>query len=192
MNSEVNTQILTIPSGRPNSAPITLDMATIYQAEKRLPEVKIANQGTALELEAFFNEAANLASKYLAWIEYEILHAEKQFDLDKATVLLEKAPEYFSQNKEKFKELGIKFNEDFRQALIARDEDCQRSLDTMNALQAAKTLIEAKISTFIRAHYTARSVAAQKMVAPSPAHNGFEGQTYLVDQQNFMGKTNGR
>lgn len=192
MTQESSHQTLTVPSGRPEKGPITLDMTMIYQAERRLPEVKISNQGTALELESFFNEAANISSKYLAWIEYEILQAEKQLDLDKATVLLEKAPEYFSQNREKFKELGIKFNEDFRQALISRDENCQKSLDTLNALQAAKSLIEAKVSTFVRAHYTARSVASQRMVTPSPAHNGFEGQTYLTDQQNFMGKINGR
>lgn len=188
MQNLENQRVLRVPRGTFGLPELALDMTLLDEAEYRLKEVRIANPATQKDLEGLFNEAANKASTYLAWIKYEILTAEKQFALDKATVILEKAPEEFK----KIKETGIKFNEDFREALIARDEMCQRSLDIINSLKAVEALLESKIEAFIRAHYSSRNIAETKgTVLPSPNFSGAIGQTYNEPQKNFMGDKSG-
>jgi hypothetical protein len=166
---------------------MVLEMALVYQAEQRLHEVKIASPASAPELSGFFNEACNMTTKYLAWVEYEILQAKKYFDLAKAAVVLEKAPEEYK----KFKDSGIKFNEDFREAVIARDTDCQARLDIMNSLQAIKAILEGKMKAFERAHYAVRNVSDNRnRIAAAPNLNGTIGMTTDLPQSNFMGARN--
>jgi hypothetical protein len=181
----MNGNLLVLQRVNPAQPGLTLDMNTIREGEDRLQEVKMVSPVTAPELGAYFNEACATATKYMAWIEYEILQAEKALDLAKATVILDKAPEEFK----KLKDTGIKFNEDFRNALIARDTDCQWALDVLNAMKAAKSLIGGYADSFKRAHYSCKAIADSKNGAPSPNRSGFVGQTYLTDQNNFMGKT---
>jgi hypothetical protein len=159
-------------------------MSIIDEAERRLHEVRIVSNASAKELEGLFNEAANSTSKYMAWVEYEILKATKQHTLDRSTVILDKAPE----EAKRLKETGIKMNEDLREALIARDEDCQKSLDVLNSLKAVKALLESSYWTFIRAHNSSSQVAQQKGIAPTPNFSGSIGQTYNTPQQNLMGR----
>lgn len=175
-------RILRVPRGTPLKPHLELDMSLLDTAEKRLHEVRLANPALSKDLEGLFNEAANLATKYLAWIKYEILQAEKNYSLDRATVILEKLPEEALKLKEK----GIKMNEDYREALIIRDEACARSLDVLNSLKAVQALLEASSETFIRAHYSSRN--KEREMAPTPNFMGTVGQTYEIPQNNFMGK----
>jgi hypothetical protein len=162
---------------------LEMPMGLIDQAESRLHEIRLVSPATANELKGLFNEAANKSSKYIAWIEYEILKAQKQYDLDRATVILDKAP----VEAVKLKEHGIKMNEDLREALISRDEDCQYALDILNALKAAKALLESNYWSFIRAFNSADHVSQQKTFTPTPNFGGTIGQTYNVPQANFLG-----
>lgn len=186
MNSLSEPRILRVPRGTPNKPALELNMDLLDAAEKRLHEVRLANPALSKDLEGLFNEAANLATKYLAWIKYEILQAEKNYSLDRATVILEKLPEEAARLKEK----GIKMNEDYREALIIRDEACSRSLDVLNSLKAVQALLEASSETFIRAHYSSRT--KEKEMAPTPNFMGTVGQTIDVPQANFMGKIGGK
>ena len=177
--------LLAVPRGKANLEPLQLDMTLVYEAEGRLFEVRTVSPATAPELTGYFNEACNLSTKYLAWIEYEILQAEKGFNLAKATVILDKAPEEYK----KIAGTGIKFNEDFREALIARDLECQDRLDALNGLQAIKALIESKSKSFERAYYACRHIAESKQkTAAMPNFSGTIGQTYEDEQNNFMGQ----
>jgi hypothetical protein len=186
MNNLSEPRVLRVPRGTPNKPPLELNMELLDTAEKRLHEVRLANPAMSKDLEGLFNEAANLATKYLAWIKYEILQAEKNYSLDRATVILEKLPEEALKLKEK----GIKINEDYREALIIRDEACAKSLDILNSLKAVQALLEACSETFIRAHYSSRN--KEKELAPTPNFNGIVGQTFEVPQANFMGKIGGK
>ena len=164
---------------------LVLDMYFLDYAESRLPEVRISNGTTSKELEALFNEAANLATKYLAWISYEMLHMEKTFSLDKAEVIIDKMPAEAAR----LKEAGIKMNEDYRDALIARDEKCSATLDKINTLKAYTAILEAATKSFVRAHYSARENAENKSNAP------LQNMTTTIDSTsaqgtNLMGSNN--
>jgi hypothetical protein len=170
----MDTKLLFVPRGTPDLATLTLEMAPLYYAESRLFEVAAATPAKAPELMSTFNEACNTTSKYLAWIEYELLQGEKFFNLAKATVILEKAPEEFK----KYRDTGIKFNEDFREALIARDMDCQKRLDALNGIKAVRALLESKVKSFERAYYATREIAKSRdSIAASPNFSGAIGRT---------------
>jgi hypothetical protein len=172
---------LIIPRGLPDLAPIRLEMQTIYSAEGRLSETKMVNSVTAVELMASFNEASNITSKYLSWVEYEILQAKKTLDLAKATVILDKMP----AEAIRLKDSGIKMNEDHRSAMITRDADCQKSLDILNGLEAVKAYLTAKNRTFERGYYLCRDAMTKKGI--TLPMNGYEGMT-TAPQSNFMGQ----
>lgn len=177
--------ILTIPQGNPDAPGLRLDMLPLKTAEQRLPEVRMVTPLTATELSATFNEACTLATKYMAWIEYQVLVAEKNLELAKATVILDIAPEEFKKQKD----TGIKYNEDFRNALIARNAECQKMLDICNSLAAAKALISGYADSFKRAHYSCKEIAsARSSSAATPNIGGTIGQTYETEQDNFIGK----
>jgi len=184
MSFEQDT-LLSVPRGRPNLPPIVMDMTLPYEAERRLSDLRSVSPTNAPELMAVFNEATNLIGKYLAWVEYEYLQAQKTYELARAEVILDKAPEAFKKQKDS----GIKFNEDFREALVAKDEECSKALDTLNTIKAIKVLLESKFRTFERSYYAARAIAEKKsLVAASPNFSGIIGQTYEEPQDNFMGE----
>ena len=162
-----------------------MNMSLIDEAERRLHEVRLVSAATRTELKGMFNEAANAAGKYKAWVEYEILKAEKQLKLDRATVILDKAPIEAA----KMKEQGIKMNEDIREALIARDEECSHSLEVLNALQAVKAILDSHFWSFIRAINSVDEIAQNRSVTPTPNFSsGSIGQTWNTPQTNLMGK----
>lgn len=181
MNQPVQSRILAVPRGTPGQPNLELELGLLDLAEKRLYEVRLNNPAMAKDLEGLFNEAANTASKYLAWLEYEILQAKKNNDLNRATVIIDKLPAEAA----KLKESGMKMNEDYREAFIMRDEACVRSRDVLDSLTAVQALIKASFDTFVRAHYSARNKAAESGQTPVP---NFSGTTV---GGNFMGN-NGR
>jgi hypothetical protein len=186
---------LTIPRGTPGQPAIALNMGEVYTAERRLNEVSLATPDTAPMLMGYFNEVCNTTTKYLSWVEYEILMAQKNHELAKATVILERSVEEFK----KLKDTGIKYNEDFRNAVVARDPDCQSTLDTLNALMAVRALLDSKARTFVRAYNATRSLAERRSLnAAMPNLNFREGDTYTQPftapaapaQDDFIGTTN--
>jgi hypothetical protein len=179
---------LSIPRGKPGLPQLSLDMSMIYQAESRLKEISYVTPVTSRELSSFFNQATNESTKYLAWIEYEILQAKKTLDIAKAKVILEIAP----VEANRLKEAGIKMNSEWREALIAMDDDCQKAQDILNALYAVKYLLEGKAKTFERAYFSAKMVAEERnMVSATPNLSGNIGQLYGNDVR-LMGEKNGK
>ncbi|RLF66579.1 MAG: hypothetical protein DRN30_01850 [Thermoplasmata archaeon] len=160
-----NLSLLEIPRGDADRGLLQLDMSLIYQAEGRISETRVANPATAAELTATFNEACNTATKYIAWIKYEILRARRNYDLAKATVIIDKLPEEAAR----MKEAGIKSNPDFREALISRDAECRQSKDIWDALEATKTFIEAKVKTFERSYWDAKENVKKATMASAVA-----------------------
>lgn len=174
MNYPVNpTELKTmnLPRGKKGLPPLALDMTNIYQAEDRLMEVSYANDSTASELMGYFNAVCNTTTKYIAWIEYEIVEATREYDLAKATVVLDKMP----AEVQKYKDAGIKSNEDFRNALIVRDADCQARQEILGQLEAVKKLLESKSWSFIRAFNATKSVVERRSGTPIPNLHGNHG-----------------
>lgn len=180
--------IINVPRGKQGLPRIPVDMSRVYEAENRLHEIAFVTPATSRELSSYFNQACNETAKYLAWVEYEILQANKTFDICRAKVILDKAPVEAA----KLKEVGGKPNEDWRDALVTMDVECQVALDTVNNLKAIKALLESKVKTFERAYFSAKLNSDEKdRIGASPNLTGTIGQ--LSDpQDNFMGQTQTR
>ena len=88
----------------------------------------------------------------------------------------------------KLKELGMKMNEDLREALISQDPACEASLDRLNSLTAVKLILEEHKWSFIRAFNSIQELAQAKGAQPTPNFVGQIGQTFNIPQPNFMGK----
>jgi len=145
--------VLEIPRGDTEKPPLRLDMSKLYIAESRISETRVSNPATASDLMAVFNEASNTGSKYVAWLRYEILRAKRNFDLAKATVMIDKLPTMVSD----LKKAGIKDNSDFRAALVDRDPECRMFKDALDTLEATKSFIEAKVKSFERSYWDAKA-----------------------------------
>lgn len=172
---------LLVPRGIPNLAPLKLEMKDVYDAENRLHEVSVVSPVTAPELMGYYNSACNLTTKYISWLDYEILMAEKYYQLAKATVILDKLPEEWAKRKSS----GMKQNEDFRDALIARDSECEARKDALNCLIATRALLDAKAKTFIRAFSTCKATWERRFMSGAvPNLTANQDST-----NNFMGKT---
>lgn len=180
---------LLVPRGMLDATPLRLDMTDIYLAEQRLDEIKSVNPLTAPELKAFYNKVGNLTGKYLAWVEYEILQCEKNMKLEKARVTLDESVEAFK----KFKEAGMKYNEDFREALCARDPKYSQLEDRLAMMTAVKALLKTKFDTFIRSYFSCQEKEDRKSgasgIASSPSLNGSIGQLSDPNLPSFMGTT---
>lgn len=177
-------RVLSVPRGTPGKNPLELDMSLLDEADRRLQEVRLVSHATKTELQGLYNQAANEAGKYMGWIEYEILKAKKEVTKARSNVIMGVAME----EAKKLKELGMKMNEDLREALISRDPVCDEATDRLNALEAVKVLLgEAKWS-FIRAFNSISELAQQKGAQPTPNFVGELGQTFNIPQANFMGK----
>jgi hypothetical protein len=128
-----------------------------------------------------FNEAANTVTKYMSWIKYEILTGEKEFNLAKAEVIIDKLPD----EAKKLKDTGMKPNENLREALIAKDQKCSELTERLNALNAAYELLDCKARAFIRAYSAVRSLCGFKDYVPAAKINATPGMT--MSQDGFMG-----
>jgi hypothetical protein len=178
------SRILRVPRGQPDQAALELEMIVIDEANRRLDEVRYVNPATSKELEGLFNEAANHAGKYMAWVEYEILKAKKLHEKNRSRVILGKAIEKAKE----LKDIGVKMNEDMRDALIAEDPDCESSLDILNSLTAVHKLLESTFWSFVRSTTACQNTAANKNSTPTPNLGGVVGRTFETPQANFMGK----
>jgi len=184
MSVPTSPRMLRVPRGYFDQPEIELDMTRIDEANRRMQEARFVNPSTQKELEGLFNEAANDAGKYMAWVDYEILKIKKIYDKARARVTLGKAVE----EAKRFKADGIKMNEDIRNALYAMDPDCERALDIQNDLTAAKSVLETAFWSFVRAHKSVAESAQNRGSAPTPNLIGTIGRTYETPQANFMGK----
>lgn len=179
------SSLLVLPRGKPGLPPLQLDMQLVNTAEKRLKEVAFVNPTTCLELSSFFNEACNEVTKYEAWIEYEILEAEKSLNKIKAQIIVDKLPALAKD----LKDSGQKPNEAWRDAIITLDCDYERALDIVNSLYAVKMLLRGKSESFKRAYFSAKDVSRGKeQIGATPNLNGAVGQL-AEPQSNFMGVT---
>lgn len=176
--------LLILPRGKPSLPDLQMDVKRIYEAEGRLREVAIVNPNTSQELSSFFNEVCNQTTKYVSWIEYEILQAQKNLDLIKAEIIVDRLPALAKE----LKETGQKPNEAWREAVIAKDSNYNNMLDILNALKAAKALLASKAKTFERAYFSAKDISKQKERVVATPKNAAVGEL-SEPQQNFMGVT---
>lgn len=177
-------RVLSVPRGTPGRGSLDMDMDVIDEAERRMRELRLVSHATKTELSGLFNEAANASGKYSGWVEYEVTQAKKTLAKCRSDVILGK----MMDEAKRMKDLGIKMNEDIREALISKDEACERALDLVDSLTAVKTVLEEHKWSFIRSFNAAQGIADSRGSAPTPNFGGAVGQTYNIPQMNFMGK----
>jgi hypothetical protein len=131
-------------------------------------EVSAVSAATSSELLGFFNYITNLTTKYCAWLEYELLQANKRIGTAKAVVILDKMPDEI----QKYKAAGLKANEDFRDALFMRDPDVQAGQEVHDQLAATKKLLELKADSFKRAYYAIQRIRDNRQTSPTPNFHG--------------------
>jgi len=157
--------VMVLPRGNiKNTEPLRVDMVPLYKAEERLVEISVMNATKAAELMGYFNEAANRATRYMGNIQYELSLAQRNLDKAKARIIMEVLPAQMA----KWKESGIKANEDLRTALFALDPECENLFDRIDCLTAVIAILDGKTKSFVRAFNAARSVADTRFGA---AHN---------------------
>jgi hypothetical protein len=152
---------------------LNYSMEEIHKAEARLMEVAIVNPVTANELSAFFNTACSTTSKTLGMLEYELSKCKKNYDLAKASVVLDKLPAEII----KLRDQGIKPNEDWREAFITRDEECSLWQESIEQLKAAQAFLASKLKCFERAYYSCYKEKDRKQFTPTTNITGHIGMT---------------
>lgn len=173
----IASKILEIPRGDLGLDSLLLDMTKIYEAESRISETRVSNPATSSELTSVFNEACSVSTKYIAWVKYEILKAKRNYDLAKATVIIDKLPDEIA----KLKESGLKDNADFRSALIDRDSDCMKYRDISESLEAVKSFLEAKVKTFERSYWDSKE-NTKKLINPAATGQFNHGEGNIGNQ----------
>lgn len=128
---------LKVLKGKPNSGVLSIPLVNIRNAEGRIPEIAAMTPHKAGELLSLFNSVFLEIGGYSKSVELELNLAKQNFNVVKATVLLDKAEDIF-------KAKGIKPSADLRQALVDSDPDCQVALQRVSALEAANEYLKMK------------------------------------------------
>lgn len=121
------------------SPELSLDLSKTREAERRLIEAKTVNPLTYSDLEHCFNESYRELKRHVAAIGYQIAMTNKAIEEAKATVLLDKYPEFM---KDRPKSAD---NADMRKAFLARDEEYSMALDRLNMLNAMESFVDGRI-----------------------------------------------
>ena len=137
------TSALVIPAFGKSPA-LSLEMSKTREGEKRIIEAKTVNPATYAELEYTYNEAYRELVKNSAMLGYQITLAEKALEDAKATILLDKYPD-FMKDKPKTQD-----NADLRKAFMMRDDDYVAALDRINMLKANLAFVDGRVKVFER------------------------------------------
>lgn len=130
--------VLMIPAF--GSAPaFSINMTIIQESEKRIIEAKTVNPITYTDLEHAFNESYRELKRHLSVVGYQMTLADKAMEEAKATVLIDKYPE-FMEGKPKSHD-----NADLRKAFMIRDPEYIAALDRVNQLKALEAMLDGKV-----------------------------------------------
>ena len=133
-----NEHSITLPAfGK--SPPLTLEMGTIREAERRLIEAKTVSPATYPDLSHAYNDSYRMLKQHLSNLGYQLLLANKAIEEAKANVILGTYSEFLEG---KPKSAG---STDLRNAFLARDPAHNAALDRSHQLQAIISNFEGKI-----------------------------------------------
>lgn len=133
---------LTVPA-HGHAKQIEISMEKIKNAENRLHEAQFVNAGTYSELEFTYNEAYRDCRKILADIQLQQTKVLKNIEERKADIVLDVIPNMLEGQPKSNN------NSDFRNAVIARDEEYQGYLEHMNKLKALESHFSGILDTMV-------------------------------------------
>jgi hypothetical protein len=150
-------QILVVPRGTPDLAPLKFDLTEINHAEKRKAELSYVNKETAPDLMQIFNRAYCEVLRMMAQISFEFGQATKYANKRRSIVILDVAPEMLTR-----KGLASKKSpagsEDLRRAVLEQDEEYLQLTDKTQSLKAFHEYLKSKAKGFEMAYYTAKKI----------------------------------
>ena len=138
MSEQDTKNKMTIPGFR-GSKPIELNIDATKEAEARFIESKDVNPITYNELEYVFGASYNELKRHHSTVTYQLVMADKALEQTRATILLDKYPE-FMKDKAKSQD-----NADMRKAFMMRDPEYLEALDRIAMLKAVESFIDGRI-----------------------------------------------
>ena len=118
---------------------LSLDMSKTREAEKRIIEAKTVNPATYGDLEHAYGESYRELKRHHSTVGYQLSMAEKALEQAKATVLLDKYPDFIKDRPKSHD------HADLRKAVMMRDKDYLDALDRVNQLKAVESFIDGRI-----------------------------------------------
>lgn len=118
---------------------IVLDINATKEAEARFIEAKNVNPITYTDLEHTYNESYRELKRHHATVTFQLAMADKALEQAKATVLLDKYPD-FMKDRPKSQD-----NADMRKAFLMRDTEYLEALDRVAMLKAFESFIDGRI-----------------------------------------------
>lgn len=160
MSEDVNLiigQVLVVPRGTPDLAPLKFDLTEINHAEKRKSELSYINKETAPDLMQVFNRAYCEVLRMMAQISFEFGQAMKFANKRRSIVILDIAPELLHRK-------GLSTakspagSEDLRRAVLEQDDEYLQLMDKTQSLKAFHEYLKSKSKGFEMAYYTAKKI----------------------------------
>jgi hypothetical protein len=133
-----DSSALVIPAFGKSPA-LSLEMTKTREAEQRLIEARTVNPVTYSDLEHCFNESYRELKRHHSTVGYQLAMADKALEQAKATILLDKYPD-FMKDKPRTQD-----NADIRKAFMMRDDDYLAALDRINMLRAIESFVDGRI-----------------------------------------------
>lgn len=136
-----------------------MNMARIYQAERRVEEIAITNEHKGPELMAFFNQAYMDATDFSNRLATELVRAQKVADTRKAKVVLDEVPRIL-------REKGLSSEKSARvsgtvaqqEAILTQDTEYQAAVDMVDCIAGYKDLMDRKMKTIEMAYLGVRKI----------------------------------
>jgi hypothetical protein len=118
---------------------VSINMAALKEAERRMIEAKTVNPSTYTELEYVMGEAYRELKKNLATVGYQILKTENELEKSKASALLDRYPAFLEGKPTKFDNASI------RDAFLARDPEVQEAKERLDSLKTLQVFLEGRV-----------------------------------------------
>lgn len=150
---------LVIPRGKKGLPPISLNLAAMFKAEARIPEIQRSTMITLPELITTFLMARSALANAIATTELEF-RAAKRFLKERSSIVLLDNVEDILRVK------NIKSSSDTREAVIILDSDVMEAQQRLDDLTALQTFLTNKNDVMREAYDGAKKIADMYMKTP--------------------------
>lgn len=153
-------EIVYVPAGNKNGAPIEVDFGALAKIEARIQEVASVTPQKAPELLATFNRAALDMDRLSHQLELEYQLSVRDAERIRGEVILDRAPTILKQ-KGLTTDRNPAGSEDLRNAVLANDKEYLEAMDRSDFIRAMQKIIRGKYDAFERAFRSVRTMVGE-------------------------------
>lgn len=132
---------ITVP-GFKTLAPLSMSMHLLKEGERRIPEAKMVNPSTYVELEHTFQQAYGELKRNLAAVDFQIAKLEKEIERTKATLLFEVYPEFIKDKPKNYD------NATTRNLFLVNNPEIKEGEDNLIFLKRLAQDLEGRVKNF--------------------------------------------